>query len=523
MIQSSTIVEALLLQSILRPDHVAFSIDTGESIRYGPLAREVWQWAGALRRLGLSEGGRCAIILPTGLDSLRVLFGTQVAGGAPAGIAPSLPTQTILKRLDRIDCDLAVCQPSLARVLNEIPRRARIVTPDQLRREVTLGSEDTPFRLPPPDSAAFLQFTSGTTGESRAAVLRHDQLVSNLVHSATGLREDEVMVSWLPLYHDLGLVRFVFTPVMHGFSCHLLQPSLGNLGAWLETLHRVRGTVTGSPDFGYRLAARAVPPDGLDLSALRFATNGGESVRTSTIDRFESRFGAPGTIMPGYGLAEATLTVASMIPGMPRRVDAAGHISCGPIDDSLTVRIVDRKGEPLPPGEAGEIVVRGDRVFSGYLGEPAETRLTLADGWLHTGDTGYLDPDGFLFVLGRKRTMIKRGGVTFAPREIEEAVDQLSFVRMAGAIGVPHAVGSERMVVVVEIEPSGPEPLSVLLRRISDVTRSVIGSAPDEILPVRPGSIPVTLNGKLRYDRLREHYLEGRLSLLRDMLSASCP
>ncbi len=509
----TTLTETLFAQAGRVPDKLAFSIDTGESIRFGELGDQVRKWSGALRRLGLQEGGRCAIVLPTGLDFLLTLFGAQAAGGAPAAIPSFLPSHTILRRIASIDCDVAVCDAATASSLAGQSERTRLLTPDEIRRELENGRPaDMP--RPTPDSIAFLQFTSGTTGESRAAVLRHRQVMSYLRERNT-FRNDEVMVSWLPLYHDLGLVRFVLGAVFDGFSSHLLQPSLRNLRAWLETIDRVGGTVSGSADFGYRVASRAVDPEGLDLSTLYFLISGGEAVRVSTIEQFESRFGIPGRIMPGYGLAEATLAVSTMIPGLPRRIDERGNISCGRPGDSLELRISGPDDGPLPAGKSGEILVRGNQVFSGYFNDHDGTTEVLRGGWLHTGDVGYLDREGFLFVLGRKRAMIKRAGSAIAPREVEESVDALPFVRLSAAIGAPDMEGTERLVIVVEVD-GNREPLESLARQVSERIGETMGFAPDEVLLVPRATIPLTHNGKLRYGALRDAYLAGSLPTLED-------
>ncbi len=278
----------------------------------------------------------------------------------------------------------------------------------------------------------------------------------------------------------------------------------------------MRATITGGPDFGYRIAARTVDPAGLDLSALRFATNGGEPARRSTIEHFEQRFGLSGVVRPGYGLAEATLGVTSLAAGEPLRTDDAGNLSCGRPFDGIEVKIVDAQGTTLPANRTGDILVRGVPVFSGYLNAETDTQQILCDGWLSTGDMGSLDDDGHLYVLGRSRALIKRAGAMIAPREIEEITDQIDGVRFSAAIGHrdPVRSGTEDVIVIAEVrtasftsETSAP-PLARVIA--SEVTRA-IGFSPKEVVLVSPRTIPRTPSGKIQYDELQRLYLTGKL------------
>ena len=251
-----------------------------------------------------------------------------------------------------------------------------------------------------------------------------------------GIGPRDVLVSWVPPWHDLGLLRFVLGPVFFGAPCHLVPPAIRTLPLWLRTASEVRATLLGAPDFAWRLATRLVDPAGLDLSSLRYSTNGGEPVRRSTILAFEERFGVPGVIRPGYGLAEATLGVTGLRPGEALRVDDRGHVSCGRPFPGVEVRIAEDGTDGV-----GEILVRGAAVFAGYFDQPTESAEILRGGWLHTGDAGRLDADGHLYVLGRRRAMLKRGGAPLAPREVEEAAAGLPGLRLAAAVGLAGGAG----------------------------------------------------------------------------------
>ncbi|MGH9419655.1 MAG: class I adenylate-forming enzyme family protein, partial [Thermoanaerobaculia bacterium] len=341
-----------------------------------------------------------------------------------------------------------------------------------------------------PEALAFLQSTSGTSGEPLAAMITHQNLSASLDSSRDLIdpTPHDVLVGWVPPWHDLGLLRFVLFPVFYGIPCHLVPPAVKTIAEWFSTISQVRGTVSGAPDFAWRLANRLVDPGNVDLRSLRFATNGGEPVRSSTIAAFETRFGTPGVLRPGYGLAEATLGVAAVRAHEALRVDQRGNVSCGKPMKNIEVRI-----------DEGEILVRGPSVFIGYFDDTSATESALRDGWLHTGDEGALDDDGNLYVLGRRRAMIKRGGAILAPREIEEAVQLLPNVRLAAAVGMTSEL-TEELVVVVEVEGDNAS----IEKLVAATVEQTIGIVPDRVLVRERGSIPRTSNGKIRHAVLRD-------------------
>jgi acyl-CoA synthetase (AMP-forming)/AMP-acid ligase II len=310
-------------------------------------------------------------------------------------------------------------------------------------------------------------------------------------------------VSWVPPWHDLGLIRFILTAPYVGAQCHIVPPAVNTIPEWLATIARVRGTFTGAPDFAYRLAARFVNPKTVDLSSLTDARSGGEPVRLSTIRLFEETFGLPGVVKPGYGLAEATLGVTSLGAGEPLRVDEHGNVSCGTALPGAEVRIDAAECQP------GEILVRGPLVFAGYFEAEEATRAIIRDGWLHTGDTGRLDADGHLYVLGRTRAMLKRAGSVLAPRELEEAAQEVSGVKIAAAVGLATESGTEAIVVAVEADAD--HDLDQLMRDVAESVRRAIGFLPERVVVLKPRTLPRTANGKLRHDVLRTALMDGTL------------
>lgn len=481
------------------PESLAFGAG-GENLTYRALREDAQLLGAALLHSGVTAGDRVAMLVPAGLDIIRLVFALQRIAASPCVFDPSIPPATSARRAARIRPRLVVVGGPAAGELAASARSAGM----QALSTMELFANATSLPLPPlpsdPEAIAFLQPTSGTTGEPRAAMVRQRNVIASL-HAARELLDpgpSDVLVGWVPPWHDLGMLRFLLGPVYFGVPCHLVPPAVRTISQWLETIFERRGTITGAPDFAWRLATRLVDAGAVDLSSLRFATNGGEPVRASTITAFESRFGLNGVIRPGYGLAEATLGVTSVRAGESLRVGPGGNVSCGRPLENVEVRV---KAEGAG---AGEILVRGPAVFAGYFDAEEASAAVLRNGWLYTGDFGSLDGDGNLYVLGRDKAMLKRGGAPLAPREIEEAAQSVPGVRIAAAIAMlpsPEAI-TENIVLVVEAEPDENGVLPTPARVAGAVEHS-IGFAPDRVVFVAPRAIPRTSNGKIRHDALR--------------------
>jgi fatty-acyl-CoA synthase len=514
-----TIIDILSLHAKHTPEALAYSVE-GEGITYGRLLEEMLQTAMALADSDLKEGDRCAIILPTGIDFIRLLYAIQSLGAAPTAINPGLSTELILRRIQVAGCKLAIATGSTLENLKTTASPGFSPPPVKSPEEVRCSSACAIPGHSRTDLAgtAFLQFTSGTTGDTKAAIITHKNLMAHLRVTADFMRikEGDVFVGWLPLYHDLGLVQFIFAPLYSGCPCYLIQPSILNLPKWLETISRERGTITACPDFGYRIAARIVNPKGIDLNTLRIAKNGGEPVRLSSIEQFERRFGLSGVVRPAYGLAEATLSVTCLAPGEPLRTDARGNLSCGlPIGDTK-IKIVDQKGKKLSPGETGEILIKGPQIFTGYFDDEKATKKSLKNGWLYTGDLGTLDSDGHLYIFGRKRALIKRAGAMLVPREIEDLADRVNGIRFSAAVGFsPGREETEEVVVIAEVRARHEktiDDLDTITLNIMNEIKKGLGFPPFEIVLVSESTIPRTPNGKIQYDKLRLLYSSGALA-----------
>ena len=358
------------------------------------------------------------------------------------------------------------------------------------------------------EEIAFLQPTSGTSGEARAAMITQANVLASLgaAREMLEIGPRDVLVSWVPPWHDLGLLRFVLGPVYFGAPCHLVPPAIRTLPLWLRTASEVRATILGAPDFAWRLATRLVDPAGLDLSSLRFATNGGEPVRRSTILAFEERFGVPGVIRPGYGLAEATLGVTGLRQGEPLRVDDRGNVSCGRPFPGVEVRIAQEDGAE------GEILVRGAAVFAGYFDAPGGERR---------GPPRRLAPD-------RRHRPARRGRPPLRPRppagDAQARRRSPGAARGGGGRGGPcRACGSpppsacrRPRAPPPRRSPSPSRPIrprepSRLAADVAAAIETALGFAPDRVVVLAPRTLPRTANGKIRHPELRRELIDGDL------------
>jgi len=369
------------------------------------------------------------------------------------------------------------------------------------------------------DDLAFLQYTSGSTGHPRGVMLSHRNVMSTVrfMAAAAGITADDRVVSWLPLYHDMGLIGCSFTPPLTATPLWLLPPDLRNPRQWLELITTVRATFTVSPDFGYRNCVRNVRDTGhLDLSSLKGALSGAEPVRLSTIQAFERQFGLKNIILPCYGLAEATLAVALWPRNTPLRVDPTGRfVSSGRPCPDVEVCIMPPAGDEgdddvaaLGSDVEGEICVKSPGVMRGYYNNPEATARTFTvDGWLRTGDLGFIDDEGYLFVTGRLKDLMILSGENVAPVDIEEIVDHVPGVRYGAAVGIDsERTGSQRLHVVAEVrdESASADTFHALVREIVHRVHAGRGHRPGRVLLVRAGSIPKTSSGKIQRARLAE-------------------
>jgi fatty-acyl-CoA synthase len=498
----------------------------------------------ALRREGVEPGDRVCLLGPTTPELVVCLFGAWAAAAVPV----VLPLPRRRNELDAFltDVEVRVRKADAALLLASdvfaTAAPANLGAP-LVSLEETARTEG-PGIAPParqPEDLAYLQFTSGTTARSRAVALTHGHLLANMTAAGEAAGVDpgrDVLVSWLPLFHDMGLIGMLLGSVIFGTEL-VLEPTeefLARPGSWLDAISAYGGTVTASPNFGYGLAARdlGARPRALDLSSWRLAANGAEPIDIDTLARFAQVAAPHGfrseAMCPMFGLAEATLAVTLSRPDEPVHVEwvdrtaletsgeaiwtspgaegARALVSCGSPLPGHDVAIRDALGRTLPTGRVGEICVRGPSVMSGYHDDPEATAEVLRDGWLHTGDLGFWGTHG-LVVCGRVKDMIILGGRNLYPEDYEFWTERVPGVRRGNVIAfaIPER---ERMVVVAETTADAGNAASVA-RDALEMLRSKLQRGPEEVLLVAPGTLPKTSSGKRQRGTCRERYASGTL------------
>ena len=505
----STLLDMLAYRARINGDKTAFTFEN-KSTTYSELWDRVRRFGSFLLEQSLQPGKCVVVALPNGPDFFAAFYGIQLAGGIAVPLFPASDPARILRIAAACDA-------------------AYVVAPDGPRVGASRAAPGMPFvsvsqsaaspiaaSFPPvePDDLASLQYTSGSTGEPKSVILSHAHLLKNSQQMIAGMQitPHDVFVSWLPVYHDMGLILMTIVPFYLGAITHLLPTDLGDISLWLQTIESRRATFTAAPDFAYRLGLRRVEGN-IDLSSLRVALNAAEPVRARTIRDFEARFHLDGVMTAGYGLAEATVGVSMSRPGECPRVDARGLVSVGHPFPEIEVRIVDGD-RTLPPGKVGEIAIRTPAHCRGYYNSPVESeRLFRPDGFLLSGDLGYLDDEGMLYIVGRKKNTIKLAGETIAPQEVEETVDAIPDVRFSSALGIDRGrLEGEQVIIFAELkgQPSHKQREEAALQ-IVEALHARLGFRPARVLLLKPHSIPRTHNGKIQHSALREQYLSGQL------------
>jgi fatty-acyl-CoA synthase len=520
---------------------------------YDTLLAAALKIGGVLGARGLAPGDRVALVLPGVADFLQVFFGISSAGLVPVPLFP--PTQAgdvatfsrqarQLLAASRAAC--VVTTPAIAPLLKTTDAGEGRCQPHILTSDSLTGAPSLREPVPvSPEAPALIQFTSGSTASPKGVVLSHACLLANI--SAIGnpkalhVTSHDVGVSWLPLYHDMGLIGMLLTGLHAGSNAVVMSPVLflKRPTAWLEAISRYRGTISFAPDFAYELCVRRVKDSqiaSLDLSSWRIAGCGAEPIRYQTLRAFVDRFGRAGfnvtSFTPSYGLAEHTLAV-SLAPNRlnvdivdsgrlvreSRAVSVAGApaeptvciVGCGRPFPGHTVEIVDEDGRQLPERHVGRIVARGPSTMMEYFEDEGATAETLRGDWLQTGDLGYV-ADGELFVCGRTKDLIIRHGRKYHPPDLESAIASVDGLRPSAVVvfGINRLEEPDEVVAVLEARASqAPDDIIDHVRRR---VRETAGLELDSIIVTPPGTIPRTTSGKVRRSETRARFQSGTLT-----------
>ncbi len=556
---AQTLVEVLDWHLAQHSDRLHVTVLQDESIvlatlTFRELAKGAHAVAAGLVEAEVAPGDRVALMLPTGADFFIAFFGILYAGAVPVPIYPPMQLSKIEEYMRR---QAGILRNAGARILVTVPEALRfasllrrlVPTIDAVRSVQSLSAESADVQLPivrDGAATALIQYTSGSTGDPKGVVLSHANLLANIrsIGHVIEASSVDVFVSWLPLYHDMGLIGAWLGSLYFAAPLFVMSPLsfLGRPQSWLWAMHHFRATISAAPNFAFELCATKIANAdlaGLDLSTLRLLANGAEPVSVNTLRRFTEQFGRhgfrPRAMAPVYGLAEngVALTMpppdrAPLIERVSREAlsrrgkaelarsddhNAIEIVSCGqPLPDH-DVRIVDELGRELGDRSEGRLEFRGPSATSGYFRNEVKTAALFRDGWLDSGDRGYI-ANSEVFITGRTKDIIIRAGQHIYPHELEEAVGDIAGMRKGdvAVFGVLDAgTGTERIIIVAETD--AVEPVAESLRaRAQEVATEISGSPAEQIVLVAPGTVPKTSSGKIRRAAAKELYSAGLLA-----------
>ncbi|MCF6186877.1 MAG: AMP-binding protein [Desulfobulbaceae bacterium] len=524
-----------------------------EQLTYAELKNGALQLAAGLQQHNLEPGDTVAIMLASGLDYFFSFFAVLLAGGIPVPLyPPARPTQIeehlrrhrgILRNAGaKILITMAEIKPVAALLKAQVETLERVDTV-----EAFSGREQDCIPMPVHSGdIAFIQYTSGSTGDPKGVVLTHANLLANIraMGQATAVTAADVFVSWLPLYHDMGLIGAWLGSLYFGCRLVIMQPLafLARPERWLWAIHKHRGTLSASPNFGYEFCCKRLDDNklkGLDLGSWRLAFNGAEPVSPETITSFADRFASygfqPEAAFPVYGLAESSVGLAFPPLGRKPVIDRVNRsvllesgravpapdddpsplkfVACGQPLPGHQIRIVDESGRELPDRHQGELQFKGPSVTSGYYHNPEKTRSLFTGEWLNSGDLAYI-AEGDIFITSRIKDIIIRSGRNIYPHELEETVGSIEGIRK-GCVAVfatrDRHSGTERLIVLAESRKRDPETKDALHRQIVRISVDLLGMPPDEVVIAPPGTVLKTSSGKIRRAASRELYEKGEV------------
>ena len=556
-VQAETLNHMLALHAQHQPQRTAIRLYDTDAQQVDISYHDLWQraqgLAAGLRERGLIPGQTVALMLPTGQDYFTSFFGVLLAGGVPVPIYPPLRPSQLEEHLRRHARLLSNAQVQILITVDEARRLAQVLASQVpgLQAVVTAADVLIPAAHPllpavSPEALAFVQYSSGSTGEPKGVILTHANLLANIRAMCERLQtdSDDVFVSWLPLYHDMGLIGACLSSLYQAAPLVVMSPLsfLRRPVDWLWAIHHHGGTLSAAPNFAYELCLRHVVDadiEGLDLSSLRYLANGAEPVSADTLRRFAERFAPyglnPGVLAPVYGLAECSVGLALPQPGRGLQVDriksaplrqqglavpaeaddeeVLEQVACGYALRDHEMRIVDDMGRELPDRREGRIQFRGPSATQGYLHNPQATARLIHGDWLDSGDRGYL-VGGEIHITGRDKDVIIRGGRNYYPYELEHAIGRLEGVRR-GCVAVfaadcPHD-GTEKLVVVAETHSTDEPTLERLRGKIAAQALEQLATPVDDIILAPPHTVLKTSSGKIRRNAMRDYYQQGTL------------
>jgi acyl-CoA synthetase (AMP-forming)/AMP-acid ligase II len=517
------------------------------TISYRQLLAGARRWASAVVGNGVRPNDRVLIVLPTERAFYEAFWGILEVGAVPVPVYPPVrlgQMNEYLKQVQDIitDCDatLLITNSMIAPLL-QLNNRLKICILTTTRG---FSGRAYPKIVSRPVDLALLQYTSGSTGKQKGVMLSHANLLANLraIGKGLDLNVRDVALSWLPLYHDMGLIGLMLGTIYFGMPLVAMSPIdfLRKPLRWIRLISEHRATISAAPNFAYNLVARKAKNrdfEKIDLSCWRIALCGAEPIHSSTIENFSRRFEPfnfrPDAFFPAYGLAENSLAVSFSSIGRKPTIKhfdpialekenlataktpqkgGRAMVSVGRALDSVDVQIMNDDGQLLEPNMQGEVVLKGPSVMTGYYNNPEQTGKVLANGWLRTGDIGFIE-NGQLYISGRKKDIVIRAGRNYFAEDLELAVGSFPGVRPGGvcvfSLGDPER-GTEKVILLAEatLGADHEKMADALRKKLAHAT----GCRPDEALIIPPRTLPKTSSGKIQRFKARQQYLSGTLN-----------
>jgi fatty-acyl-CoA synthase len=507
--------------------------------------------AGVIRRLGVGCGDRVALILPTSIGFMDVFFGVLLAGGIPVPLPPPFRIghlaeyhESTARMLEVVGARLLLTDGRIHKLLGRVNALAR---PPLGCHCLEMFDQESEGEIVEPVSAeqtAVIQFSSGSTVDPKAVVLSHRQVMAQcaalMMLMPAPANGPQIGVSWVPLYHDMGLIGSLLTAVCYGRSIGVfMRPEhfLTRPAAWLRTISRYGATISPAPNFGYALCLRRIRDEemvGIDLSSWRYALNGADTISMDVMRRFADRFSRWGlrreALTPVYGLAEASLAVTFSAPDTPphsvplnasimanpdgTESGSTEVVSVGRPIPGVEVQIRDESGVVMSEKHNGLIFVRGPSVMSGYFDNTEATSNTIHDGWLNTGDLGFV-VDGELYVSGRAKDVVVIRGVNYIAQAIEACLEGIEGIRAGCIVAVGYtpsgADGEELLLLAERAFCAQPANDSSLVSEIRAAVLERLGVRAHGVYLLKPHSLPRTSSGKLRRSEALRRFISGTL------------
>ena len=546
------------------------------TMTFGELYAAAQKCAEELVRRGVPAGGRVSLMLPTSRQFFICYSGILLAGAVPVPIYPPFRADRIEEYAERQGAILNNAEVCLLLTFRRAEAVAKLLKPHVKSLLGVVDAEkllEAAEKAPPPapgalpvflsgsrlrkaSDLALLQYTSGSTGDPKGVQLTHANLLANMraIAEAVQMDSSDVGVSWLPLYHDMGLIGAWLTLMLYGLPLVVMSPIafLTRPERWLQAVSKYKATLTAAPNFAFELCVRKIPDkamEGVDLSSWRAVLNGAEPVNPETLDRFIQRFSKNGfrreAMLPVYGLAEASLAVTAprldrgpkvdrveretfategrAVPTDDEDENAIAFVSSGMPVPRHEVAIVDKEGYELPERTEGFLWFRGPSATSGYYRNPEATAKLFEGGpkvkddeqpWVNSGDRAY-QAEGEIYITGRVKDIIIKSGRNLYPHEVEELASRAEGIRKGCVVAFglkEKETGTEKLVIVAESRETDRKKQSAIAAAINDHVTRGLGLPPDRVELIPPGSIPKTSSGKLRREETKQLYLAGTLT-----------